>query len=67
VRENNHLQEKLFSKGQSREKDGWRNWDKHRRSSLLHRACCFNYFFNITNHAHTIYTLKSTNIHIKST
>jgi hypothetical protein len=28
--------------------------------SQLHRACCFDYFFNIPTHAPTIYTLKST-------
>jgi hypothetical protein len=60
VRENNHLHKKLFSRRQSR------NWDKHRRFSLLYRACCFNYFFNIPNHAPTIYTLKSTKIRIKN-
>jgi len=35
--------------------------------SLLHRACCFNYFFNIPTNAHNIYTLKSTKIHTKNT
>ena len=25
--------------------------------SLLHRACCFDYFFNIPAHAHALYTL----------
>jgi len=35
--------------------------------TLLHRACCFNYFFNIPTNAHTIYTLKSTKIYIKNT
>jgi len=28
--------------------------------SLLHRPCCFDYFFNITTHAPIIYTLKHT-------
>ena len=27
---------------------------------LLHRVCCFDYFFNIPTHALIIYTLKST-------
>jgi hypothetical protein len=31
------------------------------RFSLLHRACCFDYFFNIPTHVPIIYTLKSTN------
>jgi hypothetical protein len=28
--------------------------------SLLHRACCFDYFFNIPTHAPITYTLQST-------
>jgi hypothetical protein len=32
--------------------------------SLLHRACCFNYFFDIPTYAHNIYTSESTKIHI---
>jgi hypothetical protein len=31
--------------------------------SLLHRACCFDYFFNIPTHAPIIYTLKSLHSH----
>jgi len=33
--------------------------------SLLHRARCFDYFFNIPTHAPTIYTLKSTKFTLK--
>jgi len=33
--------------------------------SLLHRACCFDYFFNIPTHAPIIYTLKSTKFTLK--
>jgi hypothetical protein len=33
--------------------------------SLLHDACCFNYFFNIPNHASIIYTLRSTKFTLK--
>ena len=31
---------------------------------LLHRASCFNYFFNIPTNTHNIHTLKITKIHI---
>jgi hypothetical protein len=30
--------------------------------SMLHRACCFNYFFNIPTISHNMYTSKSTKI-----
>jgi hypothetical protein len=33
------------------------------RFSLLHRACCFDYCFNIPTHAPIIYNLKSINSH----
>jgi len=33
--------------------------------SLLHRACCFDYFFIIPTHALTIYTLKSSKFTLK--
>jgi len=33
--------------------------------SLLHRACCFEYFFNIPTHALIINTLKSTKFTLK--
>ena len=33
--------------------------------SLLHRACCFDPFFNIPTHAPTIYKLKSTKFTLK--
>jgi hypothetical protein len=29
------------------------------RFSLLHRACCFHYFFNIPTYAPIVYTLNS--------
>jgi len=32
----------------------------------LYRACCFNYFFNIPTHVHTIYILTSTKIRNKT-
>jgi hypothetical protein len=35
------------------------------RFSLLHRACCFDYFSNIPNHALIIYTLISTKFTLK--
>jgi len=31
----------------------------------LHRACCFDYFFNIPTHASIIYTLKSAKFTLK--
>jgi len=43
------------------------SWNYQQNFSLLHRACRFNYFFNIPTNAHNIYTLKSTKIHIKNT
>ena len=33
---------------------------------LLHRACCFDYFFNIPTHSPIIYTLKSTKFTLTS-
>jgi len=33
--------------------------------SLLHRACCFDYFFNIPTRAPIIYTLKNTKLTLK--
>jgi hypothetical protein len=33
--------------------------------SLLHRACCFDYFFNIPTHPPIIYTLRSTKFTLK--
>jgi hypothetical protein len=33
--------------------------------SLMHRACCFDNLFNIPNHVHIIYTLKSTKFTLK--
>jgi hypothetical protein len=43
------------------------DWIMWFRFSLLQRAYCFNYFFNIPSNSHNIYTLKSTKIHIQNT
>ena len=40
-------------------------WQQTIRFSLLHRACCFDYFFNIPTHALIIYTLRSTKLTLK--